>query len=678
MEKGQNVKTVLLVIVAQLCAIITLVGAFFAGFFLKGYFSETALLVGIITTFSVWVILIVANIILKSKAVKKLNQMRVKEANEFMLNRKEDIKINFDKATKKLHRVSLFCKIYVIFVILFLHISSFFMGAYFSAFTPFLILAFFFVAGIYIHVAMAISNKPKLEIPEYLSRKDFPYLYSIADEAMEQVGIKGKFYICTDRSFNGSISKFGNTYLINLGCSLVNCLDRDELYNILLHEYAHVSEKYTPKGIQGFFHRFMEFDGDNLFSFFADSIIAYPTVKYATEYVFYTFLASEYIEKMADSVINENGNPTSFVSALAKCNLHFSYERVDFLYNIKPLFESEKPRDTLASEYLDGFHLSLKDNMEKWLDGYEKEIQPRNSTHPIYRLRCDSVGVKPKDVKISFEITDEKLKNEAKKLLDFTNEMIVKNLTPHYETSRKDYYLIPLDIVNEWEKDKSAYNSTDLNNVIDSLASLNRHKEAEVLCDEIIATESNIYATAYAKFFKGFMLANDDDYRCLDLLYEVIELNANFMQGCLDLIGHFACRNGLQEELDTYREKAISLSQKYVDEDEKASTLSRKDNIVKDTIDKETLDKHVSYILSTSDKIKSIYLVRKIISDSFYSRVFVVEFEKNVSLDDVQKSWDKIFSYFDCLDGEQYSLFYGTKYYIDIVKRIDGSLVYSK
>ena len=29
MEKGQNVKTVLLVIIAQLCAIITLVGAFF-------------------------------------------------------------------------------------------------------------------------------------------------------------------------------------------------------------------------------------------------------------------------------------------------------------------------------------------------------------------------------------------------------------------------------------------------------------------------------------------------------------------------------------------------------------------------------------------------------------------------------------------------------------------------
>ena len=86
MEKGQNVKTVLLVIIAQLCAIITLMGAFFAGLFLKGYFSETALLVGIITTFSVWVILVVANIILKSKAVKKLNQMRVKEANEFMLN----------------------------------------------------------------------------------------------------------------------------------------------------------------------------------------------------------------------------------------------------------------------------------------------------------------------------------------------------------------------------------------------------------------------------------------------------------------------------------------------------------------------------------------------------------------------------------------------------------------
>ena len=133
---------VLFVIIAELCAIITLVGAFFAGFFLKEYFSKTMLLACLIVSVSILVIAVIANIVLKIRTTKKLKEMRIKEANEFVLKRKEDIKTHFVDATKKLHRVSMFCKIYIIALTVFLHIATFFMGAYICAFTPLLIFSF--------------------------------------------------------------------------------------------------------------------------------------------------------------------------------------------------------------------------------------------------------------------------------------------------------------------------------------------------------------------------------------------------------------------------------------------------------------------------------------------------------------------------------------------------------
>ena len=678
MDNKALAKKIFYVILAICFAIITLTGACISGLLVKDTFKGASGDICLAIVFSLLIIIFVLNVILKVKKASKYNQMKVAEANEFMLQKKSAIKDNFNEATKRLHRTSLLCKLYVIALTILLHSGSFFVGAMGGDAISMIILFFFFVAGIYIHIAGAFLNKPKLQIQEYLSRKEFPVLYSVADKAMNEVGIEGKIYICTDRSFDGCIGKFGNSYLINLGCSLVNCFSRDELYNVLLHEFAHVSDKYTPKSVHGFFHRFLEFDGENFFSYLTDIIISYPVIRYGEEYIFYTMLASEFIEAMADKVVKEKGNPKAFVAALAKCNLHSSYENISFLYNEHPVFKSEKPRDTLATEYLECFHLALKDNMEKWLESYEREIQPRNASHPIYRLRREAVGVLPSEVEISFENTDSEYVSEAEVLLDFTNKMIVKNLTPHYEETRKQHYLEPLKTVESWEKDKESYTSAELSPVIDALAILNRHKEAEILCDEIIANEENIYATAYARFFKGFMLLNYDDASGIDMLYQVIELNSNYLEGCLDYIGPFVCRNGMQKELDEYREKAIKLSQKNIDEDQKANSLSPKDKIVADTIDADTLNKHIEFITGTSDKIKSVYLVRKVISDTFYSRVFIIEFEKNTDFTVIQESMDKIFRYLDCLDNEQYSLFMLTPYYYNIVKRVQGSLVYKK
>jgi hypothetical protein len=457
---------------------------------------------------------------------------------------------------------------------------------------------------------------------------------------------------------------------------MVNSLSREELFNVLLHEFAHHSEEYTPKSTYGFFNRFIEHETDG--STITDIIITLPMMKYGEEFVYYSVLASEYIEAMADSITKEKGDPLCFSSAIAKCNFYESYDKVLHKYQDKPLFEPEVLAENIATLNFNAFLSAVNENGDKWLSSYEKEIQPRNATHPIYRLRRDAVGVKADDVKYTFDVNGDGLDEERIAILDYINAEIVKGLSEKYAEIRKENYLKPLAIVNEWKDNPDKYSSADLIPVIDALASIMRYDEAEALCDKIIAEEENKYATAYPKHFKGSMLLLRDDPAGIDLLYEAIELNSNLMEISIQQIGEFACRNGLQDELDRYREKAIAMTQKRIDEDEKANSLTQFDKVIEDDLSEEAVRTHIDYICSTCENIKSIYIVKKVISDSFGSHVFLIEFDKAATPETVNEAMNKIFRYLDTLDDDQYSLFLYNSLYKSIVKKVKGSLKYSK
>lgn len=675
MENKGKLKNVIFSIVAMILGALTIAASFVLGSVMKNE-SNTELfgILANISTALTFVILAI-NIIYRIVWTNKMNKMKVAEVNEMMLKRKENIKENFDLATARLHKTSTFCKLYVVSITIFMHVTSFFLGASLIS-TRYLLYLIFMTGGVYIRFVGAIIDKQKIKPEEFLPEGEYGELYSIAQEAMTKAGVDGKIYIATDNSFNAAIAKDGNTYLLMLGAIMVNSLSREELYNVLLHEFAHHSKEYTPKSTYGFFNRFIEHQTDG--STITDIIISLPTMKYGEEFIYYTLLASEYIEAMADSVTLKNGNPKALISALAKCNFYDSYDKVLFEYQAKPLFESETIPENLATINFEAFVNSVNDNASKWLESYEKEIQPRNATHPIYRLRRDAVGVKADEVAWTLNVNDDGLDKERAAILQYVNEDIVKRLSANYEELRKENYLKPLSIINGWENNKDNYSSAELIPVIDALAGLLRFDEAEALCDKIIAEEENKYAKAYPKHFKGSMLLLRDDPAGIDLLYEAIELNSNLLEISINQIGEFACRNGLQDELDKYREKAVSLTQKMIDEDENANVLTQSDKIIEDDISEDALKLHIDFISSISENIKSIYLVKKIINESFSSHVFLIEFEKDTVPDTINESMNKIFRYLDTLDDEQYSLFLYNKLYKNIVKKVKNAKKYSK
>lgn len=675
MENKGKLKNVIFSIVAMILGALTIAASFVLGSVMKNE-SNTELfgILANISTALTFVILAI-NIIYRIVWTNKMNKMKVAEVNEMMQRRKENIKENFDLATARLRKTSTFCKLYVVFITVFMHITAFLLGATLIS-TRYLLYLIFMTGGVYIRLIGAIIDKPKVKPEEFLSRKDYAELYSIAEEAMAKAGVDGRIYIATDNSFNAAIAKQGDTYLLLLGAIMVNSLSREELFNVLLHEFAHHSKEYTPKSTYGFFNRFIEHETDG--STITDIIISLPMMKYGEEFVYYTLLASEYIEAMADSVTLKNGNPKAFISALAKCNFYDSYDKVLFKYQSRLMFESETVTQNVATLNFEAFVNSVNDNGSKWLSSYEKEIQPRNATHPIFRLRRDAVGVKADEVAWTLSVNGDGLDKERAAILKYVDADIVKHLSENYEELRKENYLKPLSIINGWENNKDNYSSAELIPVIDALAGLLRFDEAEALCDKIIAEEENKYATAYPKHFKGIMLLLRDDPAGIDLLYEAIELNSNLLEISINQIGEFACRNGMQDELDKYREKAVSLTQKMIDEDEKANFLTQSDKVVEDDIPEDALQTHIDFISSVSENIKSIYLVKKIINESFSSHVFLIEFENDTAPETINESMNKIFRYLDTLDDEQYSLFLFNKFYKNIVKKVKNAQKYSK
>lgn len=671
MDNKNKTKNIVASVISMILGAITICLSYFAGVTLKGEVPEA---VSAIFTVLLLIILLI-NIIYGIVKNKKMQKMKVAEVNEMMLRRKQNIKENFELATHRLHRTSLFCKLYVAFITVFMHINAFLLGTAEYAETRFILLLVFMTGGVYIRFIGAIIDKPKIDPKDFLPRDEYKSLYSVAEEAMAGAGVEGKIYVATDNSFDAGISKQGDTYLLFIGAIMLNSLSRDELFNVLLHEFAHYSKDYTPKSTYGFFNRFIEHETDG--STITDVIISIPMRKYGEEFVFYTLLASEYIESMADSVTIEKGDPKSFVSALAKCNFYESYGRITHKYQSAPLFESEEVTNNVATLNLNAFHNAVNENTAKWLSEYEKEIQPRNATHPIYRMRRDAVGVSADEVKISMTFSDD-LEKERKATLEKLNDEICKQLSEHYSELRKVNYLDPLAIIEEWQSGKKEYSSAELIPVIDALVGIWRFEEAEELCDRIIAEEENVYATAYPRHIKGTMMLLRDDERGIDLLYEAIELNSNLLEASINQIGEFACRHGMQDELDKYREKATALTQKMIDEDEKANVLTQTDKVVADDMPEEALKAHIDYISSISENIKSIYVVKKVISDTFSSHVFLIEFEKESTQETINEAMNKIFRYLDTLDDEQYSLFLYNKFYKNIVKKVKGSLKYSK
>ena len=77
--------------------------------------------------------------------------------------------------------------------------------------------------------------------------------------------------------------------------------------------------------------------------------------------------------------------------------------------------------------------------------------------------------------------------------------------------------------------------------------------------------------------------------------------------------------------------------------------------------------------------IREVYLIRKVISEDFFTSAFVINFDYGVSEEQMHKTYEAIYNYLDGYPVDwQFSLFVYDRETERAVKRVAGSLVWSK
>ena len=517
----------------------------------------------------------------------------------------------------------------------------------------------------------------KYDFTDYTEEKDFPLIYAVARKAAKTVDVDGEIKIQLLTDCNAGIARVGKVISLQIGTILLDLMTEEELYQILLHEFGHMAKSgqisqadislnekiSTLRGIK------------NKSRTLVGALFAYPDVVFSREFFFYRITASQALEIIADETERKYGNPDLSVSSLAKINMYdlFSNE----LYNFdEPIYAPEKMRSDYSQSLISKFRKVLPERHDIWKNLLMNELQSRSASHPIFRARMEAMGVS--DFTVTLPDGSSDYRKECKIAAAKADKQLFDRSNAEYDKRRKTEYLDHLDVIESWERKGKPITDESSRSILEALWKLYRFEEVEALCDDIIANNKNRAATAHSRLLKGIILAMRYDKDFLGYIYDAIDINSNYVEEGLNVIGEYCCKMGLQKELDEYREKAITLAQTQIDENSKLDELLPTDNLVEDDMDKEMLESILNYFESINENsISRIYLVKKIINEDFFGSCFIIRFKEGTPRAVFMRVMDKIFNHLDTHESErQFSLFsYGVQY-APVIAKVENSCVW--
>lgn len=625
-----------------------------------------------IVTLCLLLLLIVLNQVLAAWYKKKIALTDVRAAQDVFLANKERVSADLDRAIRKIVFVRRAITVYSAVLFLLTVFLTFCIGVgVFSA--GFSIFPFYLLYGFLCRVH---PGRFKPDWSQYCAPSDYPTLHAIAKKAAAQLGMQGEIRILLLPNCNAGIAKFGKTYSLQLGVVLLDALTEEELYQVLLHEFAHMTKDGNPSDSEFRFYTEICEREDGFLSKLFNLLFVFPDCYFVFEYTMYRIASSVALETNADRAVLTYGDPQTAVNALAKLAYYDYFDR-ELSDHIPDLFyEPEEVRTDSVEMIVTAFRGAVAKRADFWRELMMHEIQPRNASHPIFRARMEALGVKQFDVTLA--TGDSPYRGECHRALEQVNQEVTEARKTTYAEDRKAYYLRPLKTVEQWEQNGKKLTVEEIRPVMDALRMLCRDGELDALCDDVIENNDNKFATAHAHMTKGMRLLQRYDKRGIEHIYQAIEINHNYIDEGMQEIGMFSCMMGLQDELERYRERAVELGQLQVDKYEQTGDLTAKDNLCADTMPEEMRESILSYIREiNTGVIQRVYLVRKVITDDFFASVFVVQISDGSDEADVDAVMDKLFNHLDTRPEDwQFSLFYYNKQTAAAIAKVKNCCVY--
>lgn len=625
------------------------------------------------------ILLIPMNILLKKLYVKKFERKKIGELQQYIVSHRDfaektsEQKLSFVKHWK--HLTDAYSVIFSVFAIGIAFCAGILFDTDYSVPLCF-VSAFFFLCTISRYrfsIPMVLFEEDKT----YVTSDEYPRLYSLAKKAADTLQCSGEIKIAFLSNCNAGIAKIGSVYSVQLGVILLSVISEEELYNILLHEFSHMASYNNHSIKEGIYNNWICNGGNPHFLSGVTSLFfGYFDIVYYLQYNLYLYASSILNETAADQAMARYGNIDMATSSLLKLKYYDLFMWEKGTYDEKCLYAPEELEKKFLSNEIDSFKKAIKLRANDWNNMVDVEILSRNASHPTLKMRLASFGVT--DYRILEGCDSDIYKKECAMALNHVEELIYQEQVEAYEENRKTLYLEPKSQIELWEAAGRPVVAEEYADINFALRQLGRAHEANELCDRAIAELSGA-ASCHAYFMKGCFLLHSYDESGIEYVYRAIENNANYIDEGLYFIGEFCCLTGKQDELDIYREKALVLAQKEKDEYSQIGTLSKHDCLSSEQLPDGMLDEILSFIRSADNGfVQNIYLVRKTITDVFFTSAFIIQFDPQTKEETQNEILHKIFCHLDTCSNWQFSLFNYTDVANVKVENIHNSCVYTK
>ena len=512
------------------------------------------------------------------------------------------------------------------------------------------VLACLLLSG-YIFPLLGVSEEEEAEagrMPE-LRREEYPHVFSLVEKAAERAGVKGGADVFF---FDAGFFVFEKRGKVNvcLDVDQLSLMTDEEVYAVLLHEFAHVRNKDTAKSARyARFCRLLQVPDLDM-NVFALSGLLYGwfAARVAAEVERVNFYDSRRREILADRFVKECGFAQIYVNATAKSAMYglFLEEAAPDLSSA--VYAGEEYPKNICDLYLDSFAGHLGARKEYWDAVLRRELPARVDSHPTLKMRMENAGVA--DYDISAREKDPESLAERKKMRGEFSSVMRERLGEYYPLQKKEWQE-KVDKKREFLAREEAGEDISEGELLDYIEFLYRLYDDCALRAAERLMQKNPDSPA-AACYKGQILAERGDRECLPLLYRAAE-EPEFTDAAMQTAGIFVLRTGEQALVDDYRSRTVSMVQKYMDnvkESPESMRIGAKDALVPCDIPAPLLRPMIERLVCAGGgRITRIYAaVKRAEGKAFYCYLIEMVPEKRgragkAEREEIRKVWTEIY-----------------------------------
>lgn len=525
----------------------------YAGFVVEGgtvYFG-----VGLGLACIAVIALIVTGQVRNARMNRRLERMSAEDTVRFGLKRKEEVERDVKAAERKLDRIVCAGRLWLAASILSLAVFLFCVGGLkigTEGSIALVLLPCFMLWGL-LFVTVAPSDTPSLPECKYqLTRAEYPALYAEVLRAARQAGHCGEIVMTLSGEGTG-IAQHRATAIVCVSPQECAIWTKDELYNVMLHEFAHIRYADTARSrrygrIQEKWSAETVFGGGLLF-------MNYYAHKLSFEYGIYAVMASRCHEIDADGFVKETGDPQIYADACAKGALLGLYREIPNREMTYELYSGETLPDDCVRRDVAAFRRALDANETVWIDSLRRELPARVDSHPTFRMRLEQMGAETYDYR-KVE-TDSAYLADVDKLIRTTDSLLADEYRAEYAELHRVNYVERTEKMREYGRrmeEGEELSDADMLAYAEAFSTVDDATALAIL-DRIL---SHTPDHAYANMCKGLILYYRFDAACVSCFYTAIANDSDLTDEAMQLVGMFALKTGDGELLDRYRAEAAA------------------------------------------------------------------------------------------------------------------------